>query len=315
MDSIIISGNGYPGANEFLTFLETRNANELDALVKIIGNNVIFNGVEDTEGVSSGGWIIYNNELLPFETSATGETVVIIEVVTSAAYDTSQTGNFNQILPVWKTRKAKFGATEDAGVVDSFAFNSLTRIIDVLSLNQLLTQATEEKLGLVEIATQVEANTTDNDTHAITAKKLNARKATTTLRGVVELATTSEVLTGTDEDRALTIKAMRDAGYRITKVTYGTAITDNRSSGTDNSSPHNTYTENFKEIFPPSGYTMANLVGFIASIAEAYFGGDTNDNDILYCKYREDSDRITVICNNNQNRANSKFNYTAIWEK
>lgn len=311
MDKLIISAQGFPGANELLEFLESASHDQINAIVKALGNNVIFDGVVDTEGNSSAGWIIYNNEILPFEASATGETVVIIETVTEAAYDSSQTGNFNQILPVWKKRKAKFGDPGDAGVVASFAFNTLTRARSLQTLDGLLQQATEETLGLVEIATQTEANTTDNDTHALTPKKLNARTATTERRGVLELANNSEVIGGTDDTRAVTIKALRDAGYRVTKVTYGSAVTENRASG----HLQNDYTKNFKDIYPPSGYTMGNLVGFHCSVAEIFFDNNVDSNDHYWCNYDVLSDRVRVICNNSENSANSKINYMAIWQK
>lgn len=311
MDKLNVSAQGFPASNEYLLFAESSSHDMINAIVKSIGNNVIFDGVVDTEGNTSAGWIIYNNEILPFEASATGETVVIIETVTSAAYDSSQAGTFDEILPVWTKRKAKFGDPGDAGVVASFAFDTLTRVRNLQTLDGLLQQATEETLGLVEIATQTEANTTDDDTHAITPKKLNARTATSERRGVVELANNSEVIGGTDETRALTIKALRDAGYRVTKVTYGSAVTENRASGHLN----NDYTKNFKDIYPPTGYTMANLVGFNASIAEIFFDNQVDDNDDLWCNYDVLSDKIRVICNNSENDGNSKINYMAIWQK
>ncbi len=311
MDKLIFSAQGFPGAIELLEFLESASHDQINALVKALGNNVIFDGVVDNEGNSSAGWIVYNNEILPFEASATGETVVIVETVTEAAYDSSQTGNFNQILPVWKKRKAKFGNAGDAGVVASFTFDTLTRVRSLKTLDGLLQQATEETLGLIEIATQAEANTTDNDTHALTPKKLNARTATDARRGVVELANNSEVISGTDASRALTIKALRDAGYRITYITYGSVVTENRAGG----ELQNDYTKNFKEIYPPTGFTMANLVGFQCGIAEIYFSGNVDDNDNLWCNYDVLADKIIVICNNRENDGNSKINYTAIWQK
>lgn len=314
MDKLIISAQGFPGATELLEFLESSTHDQINALVKALGNNVIFDGVVDTEGNSSAGWIIYNNEILPFEASATGETVVIVETVTEAAYDSSQTGNFNQILPVWKKRKAKFGNLGEADVVASFAFNTLTRVRSLQTLDGLLQQANEETLGLVEIATQDEANTTDNDTHALTPKKLNARNATTERRGVVEMATNSEILTGTDNERAVTIAALRTAGYRITKVTRGTVITDNRTNS-DNQTYVNDFTKNNYELFPPTGYTMANLAGVHVGIAEVHFSGQVNSDDTLFCKYEILTDRIRMICNNNASRLNSKLNYIAIWQK
>ncbi|QQV91596.1 tail fiber protein [Winogradskyella phage Peternella_1] len=311
MDKLIISSTGVPGAIELLEFLESASHDQINALVKAIGNNVIFDGIEDDDGQTSDGWLIYSNEILPFVSSVTGETVVIKEIVTTAAYDDTQTGSFDQIQPIWKKRHCEFGDPDDADVVASFAFDTLTRVRTLQVLNALLTQATEEQLGLVEIATQDEANTNTNDTHALTPKKLNERNATASRRGVVELASLSEIQAGTDEERALTIKLLRDAGYRVTKVTSGSAVTENRDGG----ELQNDYSKNYKDIYPPTGYTMANLVAFEASIAEIYFSGNVDDNDILWCNYDVLTNSVRVICNNRENRANSKINYIAIWQK
>lgn len=48
-------------------------------------------------------------------------------------------------------------------------------------------QSTEEIRGVAEVATQVEANTNTNDTHIITPKKFDARRATTAMSGTVRL--------------------------------------------------------------------------------------------------------------------------------
>jgi len=311
MDKLVISGTGVPGAIELVEFLESASHDQINAIVLAIGNNVIFNGIIDDDGETSSGWLVYNNEILPFVASATDENVVIKQLITEAAYDNTQSGNFDQIQPIWKKRHCEFGELTDDDVVASFKFDILTRINSLEVLNGLLSQATEDKIGLVELATQGEANTADNDTRVITPKKLNDRTATAARRGVVQLASSAEVVTGTDESKAVTIKALKDAGYKITKVQFGTVITDNRSNGQN----QNDYTENFKELFPPAGYTIANLVGFQCGIAEIYFGGNVDGNDSIWCNYQVESDRIVVICNASENNSNSKVNYMAVWQK
>ncbi|MBV7268356.1 hypothetical protein [Winogradskyella luteola] len=313
MDKLIISGQGFPGANEYLAFAESSSHDQINAIVRAIGDNVIFDGVVDDNGNTSAGWIIYNNEILPFEASETGETVVIIETVTEAAYDTSQTGNFNQILPVWKNRKAKFGDPGDAGVVASFDFGTLNRIRTVKTLDGLLEQATEEILGLNEIATQDETNDNDNDTHVITPKKLNARKATTERRGVVELVTNQEAINGVDDERAVTIAALKAAGYLITRVSQGTIILENQINSNINNS--NDWTKNYGFIYPPIGFTIEHLVGVSMSFNFVGFSDYLEDNEEMWMKHQIDGDKVRVIAQVNKNDRNTKINYTAIWQK
>ena len=77
----------------------------------------------------------------------------------------------------------------------------------------------------------------------------------------------------------------------------------------------NDYSKNYADVFPPSGYSMADLAGFVASIAEIHFNGDVDDNDTFWCKHTVDTQKIRIICSNSETRAASKVNYMAIWIK
>lgn len=68
----------------------------------------------------------------------------------------------------------------------------------------VLPAASETVAGVVELATDAEAQTGTDTTRAITPANLAAVTATETRAGVVELATTSEAVTGTDTARAVT---------------------------------------------------------------------------------------------------------------
>nr|WP_294922217.1 hypothetical protein [uncultured Flavobacterium sp.] len=92
---------------------------------------------------------------------------------------------------------------------------------------------------------------------------------------------------------------------------YGVVTTQNRQNGINEFD----YTKNFTEIFPPSGYTMANLKAFLPSIAKIAFNGNVDNSDTMWCHYQIGIDRITVICNNSESRETSKINYLAIWKK
>lgn len=92
---------------------------------------------------------------------------------------------------------------------------------------------------------------------------------------------------------------------------YGTVTTSNRAQGIFETD----YSKNTAYIYPPAGYTMANLKAFMPSIAKIAFDGDVNKDDTMWCQYAVDGSRITVICNNSENRETSKINYLAIWKK
>lgn len=92
---------------------------------------------------------------------------------------------------------------------------------------------------------------------------------------------------------------------------YGLVTTLNRQPG----EYWNDFTKNYFQILPPAGYTMAHLKAFIPSIAKIQFAGDVNSDDTLWCRYQLEIDKITVTCNNDENRSASEISYLAIWKK
>lgn len=92
---------------------------------------------------------------------------------------------------------------------------------------------------------------------------------------------------------------------------YGMATTLSRQLG----GLWNDFSKNYFQILPPEGYTMAHLKAFIPSIAKIEFSGDVNSDDALWCRYQLEIDKITVTCNNTENRAASEISYLAIWKK
>ncbi len=71
---------------------------------------------------------------------------------------------------------------------------------------------------------------------------------------------------------------------------------------------------NYVDVFPPTGKTMANLAGFIASIAEINFAGDVNGDDTFWCKWQAQATKVRVICNSSERRSpGAKVNWMAIW--
>lgn len=98
------------------------------------------------------------------------------------------------------------------------------------------------------------------------------------------------------------------------RVTTGMSRVTNRRSGVGYRGELD-WDSNRVEIFPPSGFTMQHLQGFLASPGIIYFGGEVDGNDTLYCLWRREPDRIQVICANSENRDESIIHYLGIWRR
>ena len=72
---------------------------------------------------------------------------------------------------------------------------------------------------------------------------------------------------------------------------------------------------NTNYVYPPSGFTMSNLMGFIPSVRTFYYSGTVNGDDSSYCYYSVDASYITVTCYTSEQRATPTFNWLAIWRK
>jgi hypothetical protein len=70
---------------------------------------------------------------------------------------------------------------------------------------------------------------------------------------------------------------------------------------------------NYFDVFPPSGKTMSNLAGFMASLSKIYFAGDVNSDDNLRTQWSVLADRVRVWVQNSEQRATPAGNYIAFW--
>jgi hypothetical protein len=118
--------------------------------------------------------------------------------------------------------------------------------------------------GLVELATDAEAQTGTDTARAITAANLQAVTATTTRKGVAELATAAEVATGTDADRVPSVSVLgshlsackawinfNGTGTPAIRADYNVAsITDNGVGD---------YTINFSNALADANYVVVGL--------------------------------------------------------
>ena len=57
---------GFPLTQEILAFMQEGYSGLSDAIAAVVGNNTIISGVELLNDSFTNGWIVYNNELIPF---------------------------------------------------------------------------------------------------------------------------------------------------------------------------------------------------------------------------------------------------------
>lgn len=72
-------------------------------------------------------------------------------------------------------------------------------------------------------------------------------------------------------------------------------------------------TESF--VYPPSGYTMANIVAFIPAISQLHYSGTVNGDDSTYCYFVYEATSIRVVVYNTEQRSTPVANYLAVWRK
>ncbi len=68
-------------------------------------------------------------------------------------------------------------------------------------------------------------------------------------------------------------------------------------------------------IYPPEGYTMANLVAFIPAISDIYYSGNVDNSDHSHCNYTIGESYITLSVYTSEQRAATYANWIAIWIK
>lgn len=154
-----------------------------------------------------------------------------------------------------------------------------------------------------------------------TNKGIIPPRLTTTQRGTIVTPVAGLTIYNTTTKHMEVYDGTDWARLSTTRVTYGFQSITNRQQG----QLQDTKTTNFFFVTPPTGYTTTNLVGFIPSIRNIYFGGDVNSDDTLWCEYSIEgantidnptsTSRIRVWCNNSENRQSADVNWMAIWQK
>lgn len=131
-NKLIVSANGFPGTNKTWRFVQDGYRDPLSAIAKVFGEKTIISGVEidntnPSYTVVSDGFIVYNNEIIPFVggNMTTAGMVTIIENIEKVDYNTDADDDaVLDNLPAYRTIKAVFGS----GGLETFPFTDLFRI-------------------------------------------------------------------------------------------------------------------------------------------------------------------------------------------
>jgi hypothetical protein len=105
------------------------------------------------------------------------------------------------------------------------------------------------------------------------------------------------------------LEARSDIGdYLITSgAAYVTSYTNTTSGFND--------AKNHFYVYPPSGYTMANLQAFIPSIHVIHFDGGVDSNDSIKCTWKKTSDAVKVNVQGTEQRSKPAANWLAVWSR
>ena len=209
MNKLKIADTGYPGTTESWKFLNEM----IKDLASIIGrmihrdDAVIITGVNVSGGDVSDGYISYGGEVYRFIGGKKTDTVILIEDIDSAEYNTDPANSGQlELLPTYYRRYAKCANPGEG--FEEIDFDDFTRMDELIDVSNRTKKATENRMGIAEIATQAETDDGTDDEKIVTPKKLAARTATESRKGVAEIATQAETNAGTDDEKIVTPKKL-----------------------------------------------------------------------------------------------------------
>jgi hypothetical protein len=130
MDKLMTSDTGFPGTTETFDRINEMAKQPTEALALAMGDLTIISGVVDDGTNITDGYVIIDNELLPFEGAATQTNVEIIEIITEAFYDNNTTVE----LPIYKKRFARPAAGGSYLLEDFKRINKLHNTVSIKTL-------------------------------------------------------------------------------------------------------------------------------------------------------------------------------------
>ena len=292
-NKLIVSATGFPGTNKTLRFIQDAFREPLGALAQLAGNKTIITGVvvdntNPANVVVSNGFISYNGEIIPFVGGSYANTVTIIEAFENVNYNTDANDDtVLDSLPAYRTIYAMCGT----GGIDIFNFSELAPLKTIKELSAFSLPA-----GIV----------IDPNYLAFTVSMLNHLNS---IEFGAEVNVQADWLVSSPGSDAF----IKNKPFSEIKCTHGSLVTVPSSNGYYQFN----FTRNWVDIYPPSGYNIYHLKGFIPSVGEINFSGDVNGDDTFWCNYQVDytAGKVRVVCNNSESRARSIINYLAIWIK
>lgn len=110
------------------------------------------------------------------------------------------------------------------------------------------------------------------------------------------------------------VELLEERGVPLIEITSGQDTVQSPQQGYNSN-----FQYNYVDVYPPEGYDLSQLAGFMPSINAIDFNGDVNGDDFLYCQYKNwpvnAPDRIRIICSNTETGAPTKVNWMAVWIK
>jgi hypothetical protein len=294
---LIITATGFPGTNKTWRFMYEAFREPFEALASLLvkDETVIISGCVVGEGVITPGFICTGGSIYYFIGGPIPEvevgnplSVVIATETENVEYDVDlDEDDERDVLPAYERKYIRYAA-EGPGVSIGL-ITSFKRLKTILELSQFTLPE-----GIVIDSTYIK----------LTQAMINYWD------GKI-----SNVRANWSMDIPSDQSYIQNRPFKSLAFTYGTQAVSNATPGQH----YNDFSKNFVHVYPPAGYTINNLVGFIPSIAFIHYSGDVDGNDRLFCKYMVNTtnNRITVICANTEFTSSNvpRINWTAIWKK
>ena len=197
-----------------------------------------------------------------------------------------------------------FKASEYVRLINTATTVVLVRMVDSVNLDSAITEL--EFLKAASTAEEITGSLNDKATTPegnllAFVERVNGSAS----NGALAMANIRNgLLSATD-------KARIDALANPADVIKCTSATDIQVNGYANGSYQDNYNFNYVDVFPPTGKTMANLKGFMASNSEIWQYGKSNDD--TWCKWQIQSNKVRVICGSSASERALTVNWLAIW--
>lgn len=142
MNKLILHDGGFPFDVEALEFIRDSYTATIGALANVAGNKVILEGMavitQFGTNIVTNGWIVYENEVIPFRSSNVSATIYIFKKIVQVPYNEDEDDNDElDLKDTYEYRAASCRSIPQAGetLVTSFPYAELTRISTLRDLS------------------------------------------------------------------------------------------------------------------------------------------------------------------------------------